>query len=99
MKRVKMGKRICRAFAGTVLGIALVVGHTGRSVIYSVAETEVATEENVQEESIIDENMTDETVTDGTATDEIATDQSGCCDRPSAKAWKRIPCLYFKGKS
>ena len=25
--------------------------------------------------------------------------QSRCCDRPSAKAWKRIPCLYFKGKS
>ncbi len=70
MKRVKMGKRIGRAFAGTVLGIALVVGHTGRSVIYSVAEPEVATEENVQEEPLTDEAVTNETVTDGTATDQ-----------------------------
>ena len=40
LKRVKMGKRIGRAFAGTVLGIALVVGHIGQSVIYSVAVTD-----------------------------------------------------------
>lgn len=76
MKRVKMGKRIGRAFAGTVLGIALVVGHTGRSVIYSVAEPEVATEENVQEEPLTDEAVTNETVTDETVTDGTATDQS-----------------------
>ena len=42
LKRVKMGKRVGRAFIGMVLGIALVVGHTDRSVIYSVAEPETA---------------------------------------------------------
>ena len=77
MKRVKMGKRVGRAFIGMVLGIALVVGHTDRSVIYSVAEPEVVTEENVQEEPLTDEAVTNETVTDRTVTDEIATDQSG----------------------
>ena len=44
-----------KRFIGMVLGIALVVGHTDRSVIYSVAEPEVVTEENVQEEPLTDE--------------------------------------------
>ena len=52
MKRVKMGKRIGRAFAGTVLGIALVVGHIGQSVIYSVAVTDgTATDEIATDQS------------------------------------------------
>ena len=55
MKRVKMGKRVGRAFIGMVLGIALVVGHTDRSVT---------------DEAVTNETVTDRTVTDEIATDQ-----------------------------
>lgn len=66
MKQVQTGNRIGRTFVSAILGIALVVGLIGGSVIYSAAEAETTTEETLQKKPVTDENITGEAVTEET---------------------------------